>query len=103
MHSDASPGVNLIRAFSDGELLINETKIRSSVCLSAATLLLLPDLQRVADLSDRHAAIVLETDPEVIVVGTGTHQEFPAAAWTANFLARSIGVEAMTTAAACRT
>ena len=103
MHSDARPGINLIRAYANGELIVNETNIHSSLSLSADSLLLLPDLKCVADLSDRHATIILDSDPEVILLGTGARQEFPAAAWSANFLQRSVGVEAMTTAAACRT
>jgi uncharacterized protein len=41
--------------------------------------------------------------PEVVLVGTGSRQEFLAPGFAAPFLLAGIGVEAMSTGAACRT
>ena len=42
-------------------------------------------------------------EPELILVGTGARQIFPAPAFAAQFLRAGIGVEIMDTGAACRT
>jgi uncharacterized protein len=46
---------------------------------------------------------VLALLPEVVLLGTGSRQRFPAAAILARFLARGVGVEVMDNAAAART
>ena len=53
---------------------------------------------------DRHAiARILEQDPEVVLLGTGSHAVFPPAATAVEFLKRGVGLEAMDNAAAART
>ena len=41
--------------------------------------------------------------PEIVLLGTGSRQQFPAPALLRVFVAGGVGVEVMTTAAACRT
>jgi uncharacterized protein len=53
------------------------------------------------DLASIEAIVALE--PEVVLLGTGTRQVFPPREALAALLARRIGVEVMTNAAACRT
>lgn len=50
-----------------------------------------------------HVDTVLTLEPELVVLGTGTRQVFPAAAFMAGFLRRGIGIEVMDNAAAART
>jgi uncharacterized protein len=54
-------------------------------------------------LDDQHVQSVLELKPEVVLLGTGTRQQFPPAAFTAGFLRKGIGIEVMDNAAAART
>jgi uncharacterized protein len=54
-------------------------------------------------LSDDHVQAVLELKPEVVLLGTGTRQQFPPAAFMAGFLRRGVGIEVMDNAAAART
>ncbi len=56
-----------------------------------------------AQLNAGHAAALLALQPEVVLLGTGARQSFPAAAFSAQFLTRGIGVETMDNAAAART
>ena len=95
--------MNLIRAYAAGTLTINDAIVQSSVSLSAATLQPLPSVREVADLRLEHAEVLLLTDPEIVLLGTGATQVFPDNRWRATFLTRAIGLEVMTTAAACRT
>lgn len=101
--ADSNPGVNLIRAYADGALTINNEVLRSSLWVNATGLQTLPALQAASELQAEHADALLQTDPEIVLLGTGAAQVFPPAAWRAKFLTRSIGLEVMTTAAACRT
>ena len=54
-------------------------------------------------MTEAHIDALLELDPQVILLGTGARQIFPAMALLARGLARSIGIEVMDTGAACRT
>ena len=54
-------------------------------------------------LGDDHVQAVLALQPEVVLLGTGTRQQFPPAAFMAGFLRRGVGIEVMDNAAAART
>ncbi|RDS83827.1 hypothetical protein DWU98_05830 [Dyella monticola] len=54
-------------------------------------------------LAEHHVEAVLELNPEVVLLGTGTRQQFPPAAFMAGFLRKGIGIEVMDNAAAART
>lgn len=54
-------------------------------------------------LNDHHVESVLELKPEVVLLGTGTRQQFPPAVFMAGFLRKGIGIEVMDNAAAART
>jgi uncharacterized protein len=60
-------------------------------------------VDNVAMLDESHVAAVLELQPELVLLGTGEHQVFPAAAFMAGFLRQGVGVEVMDNAAAART
>lgn len=54
-------------------------------------------------LTPEHVAPLLALRPDVVLLGTGSHQRFPSQAVLAAFLQRGIGVEVMDNAAAART
>jgi uncharacterized protein len=56
-----------------------------------------------AHLDETHVEGILELKPEVVLLGTGSRQQFPPAAFMAGFLRRGIGIEVMDNAAAART
>jgi uncharacterized protein len=100
---DSSSGVNLIRSYRAGEIRINDSVLRDAVIVSASALIAQPELRQVGDLAAEHTARILALDPEVVLLGTGLRQTFPAASFSAQFLRAGIGFEAMDTGAACRT
>ena len=53
------------------------------------------------DASHVHALLALQ--PELVLLGTGERQMFPAAVFMAGFLRQGIGIEVMNNAAAART
>ena len=100
---DSSSAAYLIRSYGGGELRINEEVYRGSVLVSAATLQSMPDLRNMNDLAALDPACILALDPELVLLGTGERQIFPAASFRARFLSAGIGFEVMDTGAACRT
>jgi uncharacterized protein len=50
-----------------------------------------------------HVDVLLALQPELVLLGTGMRQAFPAAAFMAGFLRKGIGIEVMDNAAAART
>jgi uncharacterized protein len=100
---DSAASVNLIRAYGDGELRINDQVYRNTVIVSASAIQMLPDLHTMEDLARLDPARILALDPELVLLGTGRRQIFPAASFRAHYLSAGIGFEAMDTGAACRT
>ena len=58
---------------------------------------------KLIELTEAHMAMVLNLDPELVLLGTGAKQQFPAMEILATFHRAQIGIEIMDTAAACRT
>jgi uncharacterized protein len=100
---DVNTGINVIRGYANGELRVNENTYRGAVLLSATTLIDLPNVQNLEDLLKGDVARILGLEPEVVLLGTGTRQIFPAPAFGAQFMRAGIGFEVMDTSAACRT
>ena len=102
--SQADPGDGyLIEGYEPGRILIGGKFFVSGLILTPRRLL--PDWgpQVAADLTEAHIDALLELDPQVILLGTGARQVFPALALLARGMARGIGIEVMDTGAACRT
>jgi uncharacterized protein len=100
---DSSSNANVIRGYGLGELRINDEIFHSTLIVSAAAVRAEPELAHAAQLTLDHVARILEFEPEVVLIGTGPRQVFPAAAIGARFLSSGIGFEVMDTGAACRT
>jgi uncharacterized protein len=100
---ESSSATNLIRAYASGELRVNDAVYRSAIIVSASALQAAPDIRGVEDLARLDPSRILAQGPELILLGTGPHQIFPAASFRAQFLSAGIGVEVMDTGAACRT
>jgi uncharacterized protein len=100
---DTSPNVNVIRGYGPGELRINDEVFRTATIVAATATRAVASITDAAELATEHAALLLELRPEVVLIGTGQRQVFPAAAFGVQFLKIGIGFEVMDTGAACRT
>jgi uncharacterized protein len=100
---EPSSGINVIRGYGGGELRINEQSYRGAVILSASVILAQPDVKDLDGLIGIDASRILALEPEIVLLGTGERQTFPAASFGAQFLRAGIGFEVMNTGAACRT
>jgi uncharacterized protein len=100
---ETTPGANFVRAYSAGEIRVGETVLRRSCVLRADRLISDWRPQTFEELTLADLDAVLALDPEIIVLGTGSRQRFPAPELLASVYARGVGCEVMDTGAACRT
>lgn len=95
----------VIRRYRPGEIRVRDTSYEASVVITPRRLIAGWPPQSAAALSAEHLATLLELDPvpEIVLLGTGERQHFPAREVMAPLLAAGLGVEIMDTASACRT
>ena len=100
---DSPSGINVIRAYGNGELRVNDAVFRGAVILSASTAIAEPNVENFTALVAIDVARILALEPELVLLGTGARQIFPDASFAAQFLRAGIGFEVMDTGAASRT
>jgi uncharacterized protein len=100
--SQDSFAINSIRAYSDGEITVNDKTISQSVVITPDSILPWEPCS-IAELTAEHIDRLGELDPELVIISTGKTLTFPPPALTAALLTRGIGVEIMAHDAACRT
>jgi len=100
-HQDTTGG-NIIQAYSDRGIMINDRLISTSVVIT-------PDsveawsAQTVSGLEAHHLEPLLARRPGVIILGTGASIVFPPPSLLAGIQQRGIGIEVMANDAAIRT
>lgn len=93
----------VLRAADGRSALVNDRRLEASFVLAPTRLVEDWDATAVASLTAAQLEPLLALEPEVVVIGTGDAQGFPPPATLAACLARGVGLEAMTNAAAART
>lgn len=96
-------GANLIDAYDQTRIRINGRDYASGLAVTAEAVITDWGPDRIADLDAGHVEALLALQPQVVIIGTGTRQQFPDPALYFGLLERGIGVEIMDTGAACRT
>jgi uncharacterized protein len=92
-----------IRAWEPGRVRIAERWVAGNVIVGAEKIIegwttAMPSALTVADL-----APALELEPAIVIIGTGVEQALPDVELMGELATRGIGVEFMSTPAACRT
>ena len=99
-----NPGaLHIIRRYGVGEVQVDNQILRRSFLLSADTLVCDWPPQALQQLTDIHIEQAAALQPELVVLGVGSRQRFPPLSTVAPLYRRRIGIEVMTTDAACRT
>lgn len=89
---------------ADGEqALVNDRSLRRSFIIAPDRLIEDWPMNAAGSMTPADLEALLALKPELIVLGTGATQVFPAAAVMAACLSRGIGLEVMNNAAAART
>jgi uncharacterized protein len=98
-----SSGRNVVRGYSANSVQIGERTLRGSCAFNATELLEQWPPNSASELTLEHFLPILAWEPEIILLGTGERQIFPALQLLAEVRARGVGFEVMDTGAACRT
>jgi uncharacterized protein len=98
------PGDHLfIRSVSAEAIQVVDDFYYSSIIVSPNEVITDWPVSSVEDITEQHLERVLDLKPEVVLIGTGASQAFLPPRQMMFFYSRKIGVEVMTTDAACRT
>lgn len=92
-----------IRSATDSEICIGDDVFKRTIALTTDAVLDIWPEKTIEDLIEEDFAALLETEPAVIVLGTGATNIFPPRELVFAFARRGIGLEFMDTAAAART
>jgi uncharacterized protein len=94
---------NLIRAYEPGRVRIGERWLTGNVIVAPDQLIESWTVGSLASLSLADLEPALALGPEIVLLGTGTDLVLPDVDLMAALAARAIGLEIMSTPAACRT
>lgn len=103
-HSDRmTAGRYQITGYGNGFVTVNETTCTGTVLLGQGALA--TDFEECGpdDLSAATIERLREQDPELVIIGTGSRHVFPSPGLFVPLTRAGIGVEVMSTSAACRT
>lgn len=94
---------NTIHSYQSGKIKINDDYYESSLIITPEKLIQNWQPQQITDLTSKHCQEIVALNPELILIGTGEELIFPESSIVKPIVLAKIGVEFMTTAAACRT
>lgn len=100
---DDNSGRYQIRAYSAGQISVNDELLVHSAVISATQLIRDWRPQRFEDITREDIEVAAGLSPEILILGTGARMRFPHPSLMTGLQAQGIGVEVMDTAAACRT
>lgn len=103
LNLETGSATHRIRAYDTGSVTINETRYTDSLIVMPEALVHPWQAPAPGDLAAADLESLVDAGCEIILLGTGRRQQFPAARLMADMASRGIGLEAMDTAAACRT
>ena len=98
-----STAVNFIRAWEPGRIRVAERWLTGNVIIGADRILEAWTTAQPHELTIADLEPALALEPTIIVLGTGTERLLPDVELMAAVAARSVGLEIMSTPAACRT
>ena len=102
LHLAPSGGQNLFTAYGAGYVSVNSARQEKNVIVTAERILEWP-IAGFEALDTGDFELLLGLQPEIVILGTGCVQRFPAPALSRPLANAGIGFEAMDTRAACRT
>jgi uncharacterized protein len=94
---------NLIRAWERGRVLVGDRWVGGNIIVSAERVITDWSAQDPETLALEDLAAALAQKPEIILIGTGEDASLPDVELMSALAERGIGLEFMTTPAACRT
>jgi uncharacterized protein len=92
-----------IRSYSPGSVTVNTSTYSSSIIIHGDKLITDWPPQTFSAITEAHLQQLLSHHPEVILLGTGSKQQFLSHELSYPILRAGIGIESMDSMAACRT
>jgi uncharacterized protein len=99
----AARSQNYIRSYTADTIELTSQRIHSNCLIAPEQVITDWSADSVVSLSSSDLQPIFALQPELVILGTGMRQQFPAAVIRSAFLARKIGFEVMDLGAACRT
>lgn len=103
LHADSATSLNTVTAYGPGYVEINRQKHQGPILLMPEGSVLQWRITAFEQLDETAFAELLAFQPEVVLLGTGSSQRFPHPRLAGPIAAARIGLDVMSTAAACRT
>ena len=103
LHLERAAGEFRILGYKSGGIVVNERTYLEAVVVSPEDAPAPWSVRSVSKMTTSDLGPLLAREPEVILIGTGRRQVFPDMRLLTSMYERSIGLEVMDTAAACRT
>ncbi len=105
MHLDSNTGGDILRvsAYGEGFVKVAEHRLERSFIITPDQLHRDLEWSDLASLDWSELEVLHPLDLEILLLGTGAHQEFPSPRLYAELAFHRIGLEVMDTKAACRT
>ena len=97
------PGINLVRRYGGGEILIGEQRSNRPLIITPKRLILDWSASAPESLSEIELEALFAQQAGIVLLGAGEVQTLPSASLRAAFRARGIALECMNLGAACRT
>jgi uncharacterized protein len=94
---------SVVRRYGEGFIVVNEDTVTTSAIITAGDVDTSWPPETFEQLEPDHIEALLRREPDIALIGTGQSQHFPAPAVVAPLHEAGVGVEVMTTPAACRT
>lgn len=94
---------HFVRSVDERGIRIGDTYHTASLLLTADRILPGWPPAAIASIEELHLAAIFDLRPEIVLLGTGSRQEFLPPRLMVKFYEAGVGLEVMTTAAACRT
>ena len=103
LSEDYNAGTYMINGYDSEGIIINQRSYSSSLIVSNHRLIEDWPMRDISELSADYLAPILELNPEVILIGTGSNLIFPPPSSYARVIESGLGIEFMDSVAACRT
>jgi uncharacterized protein len=95
--------VNLIKSINSETILIGESEFKESCIVTNQTLQHKLDLTNIIKLTSNHINQLLESNPEIIILGSGIEHVFPKIDVLQPIADKNLGFEVMNNQSAART
>ncbi|MFM8766605.1 MAG: Mth938-like domain-containing protein [Rubrivivax sp.] len=100
---DRAEGVNVITRHEPGRVWVGSVGFEGGVVVPWTGTPVVWQPRGFEELREEHFSTLLEMKPALVIFGSGAKLRFPKPEWLRSLVSARVGLEAMDTAAACRT